>query len=137
MSQKWFYFVIIFSVIISACAPLGGTLEVGVIPETQDTTEEITSTPTTSSPTQIPEPIQSTGIVMGKICYPSEFIPSMTAYFQNAVTDEFTQMQVAENQDNYTRSNSSPESMLPSFTRKRGRPHWAACIPQQFPAGYL
>jgi hypothetical protein len=101
MSQKWFYPLIIIGLFFSACAPLGGTLEVGVIPETQESTDEIPSTPTTIPPTDTPELIQSTGAVTGKICFPSEFIPSMTVYFQDTTTGEFTQMQVAENQDNY------------------------------------
>jgi Tol biopolymer transport system component len=100
MSNKWIYALFIIGLVLSACAPLGGTLEVGVIPETQETTLEVV--PTAIPPTPTLEPIPDTGVVMGKICFPSEFIPSMTVYFQDITTGEFTQMQVAENQDNYT-----------------------------------
>ena len=102
MKQKLFSIIIIFTALISACAPLGGTLEVDLLPETQGATTETPATPTTIPPTLTPEPIPGTGVVMGKICFPSEFIPSMIVYFQETTTDEFTQMQVAENQDNYT-----------------------------------
>jgi hypothetical protein len=100
MNNKLFYVLIIIGLFFSACAPLGGTLEVGVIPETQETI--VAATPTTLPPTHTPEPIPTAGIVMGKICVPGSFIPSMTAYFQNNETGEFIQMPVAENQTSYT-----------------------------------
>ena len=102
MKHKLISIAILFSAMLSACAPLGGTLEVDLVPETQNVTVETPATPTTIPPTQEPEPISSTGMVMGKICFPSEFIPSMTVYFQDITTGEFTEMHVAENQDNYT-----------------------------------
>ena len=100
MSNKWICVLFIIGLVLSACAPLGGTLEVGVISETQETTLEVPSTAVAPTPT--PEPVPDTGIVTGKICFPSEFIPSMTAYFQNDVTGAITEMQIDENQTNYT-----------------------------------
>jgi len=52
MSQKWLYAAIILSVIFSACAPLGGTFEVGIIPETQETSIAPSLTPSQPSQTQ-------------------------------------------------------------------------------------
>jgi hypothetical protein len=100
MSNKWIYALFIIGLVLSACAPLGGTLEVEVIPETQETTLEVA--PTAISPIPTPEPVPDTGVVMGKICFPSEFIPSLTAYFQNNATGEFIEMPVAENQASYS-----------------------------------
>ncbi len=100
MDKKWFYAAIFLGLIFSACAPLGGTLEVGIISETQET--GIPTSPTPGQPTQTPEPVPSTGSVMGKICYPSEFIPSMTLYFQNNETGAVNQLQINENQNSYT-----------------------------------
>jgi hypothetical protein len=100
MTQTRFYAVFILALIFSACAPLSGTFEVGIITETPETS--LPSTPTTIQPTDTPESIQSTGVVMGKICVPGSFIPSMTAYFQNDVTGAITEMQIGENQTNYT-----------------------------------
>jgi hypothetical protein len=104
MGHKWSSAAIIFSVIFSACAPLGGTLEVGIVTETQETIVALSPTlsPTPNQPTQTPEPISDTGSVTGKICYPSEAIPSMTAYFLNNETDAVNQMQIIENQNSYT-----------------------------------
>src|SRR4030067_137055 len=41
------------------------------------------------------------GIAAGKICYPSEFIPAMTAYFTNITNGEYTELQISENQSDY------------------------------------
>lgn len=41
------------------------------------------------------------GTVAGKICYPSEFIPAMTAYFMAAASGEYTELLIAENQSDY------------------------------------
>ena len=103
MGKKWFLTVIFLSLIFSACAPLGGTLEVGIISEIQETSVPSNPTPEqpTSAlvePTQTPEPVSSTGTVAGKICYPSEFIPSMTVHFQNNETGTVSHLQIAENQ---------------------------------------
>jgi Tol biopolymer transport system component len=100
MSQRWFYAIIIMSVVLSACAPLGGTLEAGVVAETQETV--VLPSATLIQSTETPAPMNETGAVTGKICYPSENVPSMTAYFQNNDTGEVNQLPIAENQDSYT-----------------------------------
>jgi hypothetical protein len=102
MIQKLFSFALILTVLISACAPLGGTLEVDLLPETQSTTMETPPTPTSIPPTQALESTPETGIVMGNICYPSEFIPSMKVYFQDTATGEFNEMRITENQNTYS-----------------------------------
>ena len=107
MVKKWFLIAVFLSLIFSACAPLSGTLEVGIVTETVETSIPVSPTPeqptsTPVEPTQTSEPVPSTGSVMGKICYPSEFIPSMVAYFQNNDTNAISQLQIAENQNSYT-----------------------------------
>lgn len=42
------------------------------------------------------------GTVSGNLCYPSEFNPPMTLYFENAVTGERTQFSIVENQYIYS-----------------------------------
>ena len=42
------------------------------------------------------------GTVSGNLCYPSEFNPPMTLYFENAVTGERIQFAIPENQNVYT-----------------------------------
>ncbi len=100
MRRKWLFAAVMLPLIFSACSPLRGTLEVGVVTETQDTVA--LPSPTPIPPTQTSEPITDSGFVMGKICVPGSFIPRMTAYFQNDVTGAITEMQIGENQTNYT-----------------------------------
>ncbi|MBL8063347.1 MAG: hypothetical protein JNK32_10030 [Anaerolineales bacterium] len=42
------------------------------------------------------------GTVGGNLCYPSEFNPPMTLYFENAVTGERIQFSIVENQNTYS-----------------------------------
>jgi hypothetical protein len=42
------------------------------------------------------------GTVSGRICYPSEFNPPMTLYFENANTDELIQFSIPENHPTYS-----------------------------------
>jgi hypothetical protein len=42
------------------------------------------------------------GTVSGEICYPSEFIPSMTLYFQLVGTNQITQFSIPENHMTYS-----------------------------------
>jgi hypothetical protein len=52
---------------------------------------------------------------MGKICFPSEFIPSMTAYFQNDGSGVITTMHIAENQTSYTFELESGEYLVYAY----------------------
>ena len=87
---------------LAAC----GTLEVGI--ETPGAAVG-TSPPNpgagvdTLSPTageNIP-PSAEPGAVSGAICFPSETIPPMTAYFQNIDTDQVTELPIVENQTDF------------------------------------
>ncbi len=87
---------------LSAC----GTLEVGI-----ETPAALVLSPTAPSagvdtPYPVPDgglpPIPDPGTVNGTICFPSEFVPAMTAYFQNMETDEVTELPIVENQTEYT-----------------------------------
>jgi hypothetical protein len=46
-------------------------------------------------------PIPTTGLVSGRICYPSERIPAMSLYFSQPENDNLTELVVRENQDSY------------------------------------
>ncbi len=96
MSRKILLSLTFLLLALTACVPLVGTLEVGVE----------TSTPVNAEVTITPEPVTpialSTGTVTGRICYPSEFIPAMTAYFQHASSGTLTELAIAENQLTYT-----------------------------------
>ncbi|MCJ7536883.1 MAG: hypothetical protein WA997_09515 [Anaerolineales bacterium] len=100
MVQKLLFSAVIIILITTACAPLGGTLEVGFITETPE--PGIMPSPTPIPPTQTPVSISDQGVVTGRICYPSEAIPALTAYFVNQDTDQFSQLSIAENQDSYS-----------------------------------
>jgi Tol biopolymer transport system component len=91
-------FISIF--IISACAPLNGTLEVGLATPTPETGTEFA--PDLAPATHTPEAINTLGVVTGSVCYPSEAIPAMTAYFEDQVSGQVSQLKIAENQDNYS-----------------------------------
>lgn len=42
-----------------------------------------------------------TGTVSGRICYPSEFIPEMTLFFQEISSQEISEVYISENQNEY------------------------------------
>lgn len=46
-------------------------------------------------------PTPATGAVSGRICFPSESIPAMTAYFQNTATGDTAELAIGSNQDRY------------------------------------
>ncbi|GAB4580093.1 MAG: hypothetical protein Fur0022_28320 [Anaerolineales bacterium] len=92
---------------LTACVPLVGTIEVGV--ETPSIPTEITEIPAPTptlefapEPTPSPASTAQTGISTGRVCYPSEFIPAMTAYFQEVGTGDLTELAIAENQNTYS-----------------------------------
>lgn len=60
---------------------------------------------TTVPPTTVPPTVTAlptTGTVSGNICYPSDHIPAMMAYFEEISTHALIPMPVALNQSNYT-----------------------------------
>jgi hypothetical protein len=48
-----------------------------------------------------PTPPPMAGTVTGRICYPSEHIPSMYAYFKNIANDHLDKLQIRANQTSY------------------------------------
>ncbi len=51
---------------------------------------------------QIPaDLISKNGYVSGKVCYPSQYIPEMTAYFENIDNGQYTKLSIALNQNTY------------------------------------
>jgi len=49
-----------------------------------------------------PTPLPPSGQVSGHICYPSENIPEMLAYFRNVSDNRLTELPISEDQDTYT-----------------------------------
>ena len=100
MTHKLFAFVIIFIFIISACVPLGGTLEVGLATPTPGLGNE--PAPSQVPATHTPLAASTVGTIMGSICYPSEAIPAMTAFFESQASGQVTQLAINENQGTYS-----------------------------------
>ena len=100
MTHKIVLFNFIFIFLISACAPLSGTLEVGLATPTPEPGTE--PAPDPAPATHTPEAVSTLGTVTGSICYPSEAIPAMTAYFEDQVSGQVSQLAIAENQGIYS-----------------------------------
>ena len=79
---------------LAACGQLIGTLELEVL------TPEPNPSVTTSDPGTGGSPSER-GTVNGAICFPSEFIPEMSVYFQNIETGEFRELAIAQNQSTF------------------------------------
>jgi hypothetical protein len=96
---------------------VAATLTAQVAPATPTKTAESTHTPipsatvtsmptvtvipaTTVAPTLAPTPVRASAA--GKICYPAENIPAMTAYFQNSATGTVAELPIASGQITYT-----------------------------------
>jgi len=57
---------------------------------------------TPSGPDQVPqELISQNGYVSGIMCYPSQYIPAMTAYFENTGSGQVTTLPISLNQNTY------------------------------------
>jgi hypothetical protein len=68
---------------------------------TPDEAREWTSENRPEEPDEHSPGEESTGAVTGKLCYPSEFIPEMTLFFQELDSQEITKLATAENQGSY------------------------------------
>jgi hypothetical protein len=55
-----------------------------------------------ASPSPTTSPAAQNGTVAGQICYPSEGIPAMTAYFEDVVSHAVVSLAIAANQSSYT-----------------------------------
>ncbi|MGE5223469.1 MAG: hypothetical protein ACM3PY_13620 [Omnitrophica WOR_2 bacterium] len=98
----------ILIILIASC----GTLQVGIYrTPTPDTAPiatlaammyEGTRMAAKATEMNIPStPTPSNGIVSGKICYTSNRVPSMTAYFRNINTEKVTTLNIENNQSEY------------------------------------
>jgi len=104
--QITLFFVLI---LLMACGllPQGGateTTEPAAPTETLPAGDVPTDVPTdapTPEPADTPTLVPQTGLVSGSVCYPSEFIPEMTAYFLEVDTQLYTELPIAENQSSY------------------------------------
>lgn len=112
--SRHFLLPLALTLLLAACVPLIGTLQIGV--ETpQPTPPPAAWTPTDAPPAAgtptdappsptatetLPQP-PANGSVSGRVCYPSEFIPAMTAYFLAARTGDLVEIPIAQNQAFY------------------------------------
>ncbi len=102
MTRQLFFTAIIILIFSSACVPVGGTFEVEFATQTPEPGLEPGHTPDVNPPTQTPAATSNLGTLTGTICYPSEAIPAMTAYFVNQETDQVAQLGITENQESYS-----------------------------------
>ncbi len=109
MYRKIIFLTLTFIFLLTACLPVG-QLQVGIeTPSTGEQVEtptEIVATEVISTSTDTPAATEESasplaGTVTGQVCYPSEMIPAMHAYFRNANTGELTELAIAENQSEY------------------------------------
>ena len=107
MIRKILFLPLTFTFLLTACLPVGQLqveIETPVTGEQSLTevvvTEESVLPTETPAATEEPAPALA-GTVTGTVCYPSEFIPAMHAYFRNANTGELTELAIAENQTAY------------------------------------
>ncbi|NJN43530.1 MAG: hypothetical protein HC806_01495 [Anaerolineae bacterium] len=110
MYRKIIFLFLTSSLMLVACLPLG-ELEVGIEPASGETQIVVTAIP--DKPTQAPtavvaeEPtpagsgLAQLGTVAGKVCFPSEVIPPMSAFFRNAATGQLSELTIAENQSSF------------------------------------
>jgi len=109
--------LLVFALFLTAC----GTLEVGfertATPDQAAATVAalatenarlsaqatmLASTPTSTPLPATPTPTPGLGTVTGRICFPSERIPAMTAYFQSINANQVIEMAIGENQPSYS-----------------------------------
>lgn len=103
------YLLVVVSILLSSC----GTLEVRI--EQTPTPDRnaiatlvdmmLVGTQRAALATQLglpSTPIPPQGTVRGKICYPSEHIPEMTAYFRNLNDNQVIELSIKANQDSYS-----------------------------------
>lgn len=102
----WALAALVLAAQLTAC----NALEVGLLEETPvlNPTGTIPPTAAPENPTEAPTaevpltPAPVTGTLTGRVCYPSEFIPAMTAYFENTGSGSITELPIAENQTTYS-----------------------------------
>jgi hypothetical protein len=72
----------------------------GTKPAQPTTTATSTNLPATTTPTALFTPTPAPN-VSGKVCYPAEGIPAMTAYFQETSSNKVVELPIATNQTTY------------------------------------
>ncbi len=98
-------FLLLLALLTAGCLPVG-TIDVGVEPTEEPTPLPPTQTPEpteepTPLPTETPEIVTGLGIAAGNLCYPSEVIPEMTAFFRNEGTGDLFELPIAFNQTSF------------------------------------
>jgi hypothetical protein len=100
---------IIIVFLIPACVPVGqfevGVEETELVIEplyTQVVTQEIIETPLPAPTDETEVELPVNGTVEGSVCFPSEFIPPMTAFFRSVDTGQVTELAIGENQLSYS-----------------------------------
>ena len=96
--------LLLLVLVFSACVP-GSELDVVLetTPNSQVTDETVVPSPEapTPTPTQETIPLPADGVLRGAVCYPSEGIPAMTAFFREVNTQALVTLEIAENQPSY------------------------------------
>jgi hypothetical protein len=105
MFRKTSLLLLLISLLSAGCLPVG-TIDVGVEPTREPTPLPPTQTlEPTEEPTPLltakPEAAQGPGFAAGKVCFPSEFIPEMTAFFRSKETGELFELPIGLNQTTY------------------------------------
>jgi Tol biopolymer transport system component len=105
--RLWLILIPFAMLTLAAC----GTLEVGVEPtstpeppppsETVPPTEPATISPTVTEEPPRETPTPSPGAVSGIVCYPSEVVPEMTAFFEQVETGGLISLPIERNQTTY------------------------------------
>ncbi|NUM47861.1 MAG: PD40 domain-containing protein [Anaerolineales bacterium] len=110
MFRKIIFLTLTFIFLLTACLPVG---QIQVDIETPAARESVESPTETVAPdvipnsTETPAPTEEpsaalAGTVTGRVCYPSEVIPAMNAFFRNVHTGALTELAIAENQSEYS-----------------------------------
>jgi hypothetical protein len=114
-------FRIVNLIIATACRTSIGNFQTAINPENEvkstpllvdlNTTKDgiLTETPTVPSPplpvvekTETLSSLPGNGVVNGEVCYPSQFIPEMTIYFENVDNGMVTREKIAQNQKTFS-----------------------------------
>ena len=111
MNPRLLFIIRILSpMVVTGCTSLVGTLDV----EIDNSGAAVqTQAPAIESPPDNPEPVPTepvgenpasslTGSASGRVCYPSEMIPAMTAFFQDTSRGKITELTILEQQASYT-----------------------------------
>jgi hypothetical protein len=91
--------LIVCSLLLASCALPGQVSEASIATSVAAT--QRAQVPPTVTSTPEPPPLADTGRVSGRVCYPSEGIPPMTAYFQVEGLETAVPLAIGENQGTF------------------------------------